>query len=66
MKKDVSMFWWLRYQFRETDNNKQQAHFDSCSFLTANTDVLHVESNQKIMCESAFVWSKRRFMSTVS
>ena len=30
------------------------------------TDVLHVESNQKIVCEFAFAWSKRRFMSTVS
>ena len=30
------------------------------------TDVLHVESNQKIVCEFAFVWSKCRFMSTVS
>ena len=30
------------------------------------TDVLHVESDQKIVCELAFVWSKRRFMSTVS
>ena len=30
------------------------------------TDVLLVESNQKIVCEFVFVWSKRRFMSTVS
>ena len=30
------------------------------------TDVLHIESNQNIMCEFAFVWSKHRFMSTMS
>ena len=30
------------------------------------TDVLHVESNEKIVCKFAFVWSKCRFMSTVS